>query len=190
MEKPCNREGVSSISWSVTDPLLPRDSLNEFGRDQRDSMLRPPLRHTSRGTVSTLAQIQFLASWGIRSTEFSMVLFLATAFPGRLFYVSGYGLVRSLSAILFSSWIGAYVDLLNRLRAIRMSIIFQRIPVAMSCVIFISFPWFHGSELAENLAFAVLVLLACLEKLASIANVVAIERDWIIVIAEVNNIRK
>lgn len=133
---------------------------------------------------------QFFASWGIRSSEFGLVLFLTAALPGTLFYVSIYSLARSLSATLFSSWIGARIDGLDRLQAVRLSIVFQRIPVAMSCIIFIFFSWTDESKPVERLMFAVLVLLACVDKVASIANIVAIERDWIIVITEVNNLRR
>lgn len=38
--------------------------------------------------------------------------------------------------------------------------------------------------------FTLLLFLACLEKLASIATIVAIERDWVIIIAEVNSISR
>lgn len=54
--------------------------------------------------------------------EFGAVLFLATIFPGTLRYTSVYALVRSLSAVVLSSWLGSVVDRANRLRAIRHSI--------------------------------------------------------------------
>lgn len=54
--------------------------------------------------------------------EFGAVLFLASIFPGTLLYASFYALVRSLSAVLLSSWLGSMVDRSNRLKAIRQSI--------------------------------------------------------------------
>jgi iron-regulated transporter 1 len=54
--------------------------------------------------------------------EFGAVVFLASIFPGTLLYASVYALVRSLFAVVLSSWLGATVDRLNRLSAIRHSI--------------------------------------------------------------------
>jgi iron-regulated transporter 1 len=63
-----------------------------------------------------------LSAWNSRTFEFGAVLFLAHAFPGTLLYISAYALSRALSAMLFSSYIGAFVDRLNRLTAIKHSI--------------------------------------------------------------------
>jgi iron-regulated transporter 1 len=54
--------------------------------------------------------------------EFGAVLFLASIFPGTLLYASIYALVRALSAVALSSWLGAQVDGLERLVAVRHSI--------------------------------------------------------------------
>jgi iron-regulated transporter 1 len=54
--------------------------------------------------------------------EFGAVLFLASIYPGTLLYASIYALIRSLSVILLSSWLGSVVDRSNRLKAIRQSI--------------------------------------------------------------------
>ncbi|GKZ46403.1 hypothetical protein AbraIFM66951_009336 [Aspergillus brasiliensis] len=115
--------------------------------------------------------------------EFGAVLFLATIFPGTLRYASVYALVRSLSAVVLSSWLGSVVDRANRLRAIRHSIIWQRLPVAASCACFTVL--LRPSTMAfTSLIFAVTVLLACMEKLAATANSVAVERDWAIVVSD------
>jgi iron-regulated transporter 1 len=54
--------------------------------------------------------------------EFGAVVFLASIFPGTLLYASVYALARSLFAVVLSSWLGAVVDRLDRLSAIRHSI--------------------------------------------------------------------
>lgn len=54
--------------------------------------------------------------------EFGAVLFLASIFPDTLLYASIYALVRALSAIVLSSWLGGQVDSLDRLVAVRHSI--------------------------------------------------------------------
>ncbi|OJI95974.1 hypothetical protein ASPVEDRAFT_121933 [Aspergillus versicolor CBS 583.65] len=124
----------------------------------------------------------FLSTWNSRMFEFGAVVFLASIFPGTLLYASVYALVRSLFAVVLSSWLGATVDRLNRLSAIRHSIIWQRIPVAVSCIclgILLRSPPAHLSWIL----FTALVLLAGVEKLAATANTVAVERDWAVVIS-------
>lgn len=54
--------------------------------------------------------------------EFGAVLFLASIFEGTLLYASIYALLRSLAAIVLSSWLGSLVDRSNRLGVLRKSI--------------------------------------------------------------------
>ncbi|KAJ5312693.1 hypothetical protein N7508_003523 [Penicillium antarcticum] len=119
--------------------------------------------------------------------EFGAVLFLASIFPGTLLYASIYALVRAWSAVALSSWLGAWVDRSDRLVALRYSIVWQRIPVAVSCLCFVLLlntkTW-----TMSLLLFAVQGLLACVEKLAATANAVAVERDWAIVISDSINV--
>ena len=56
-------------------------------------------------------------------------------------------------------------------------IVWQRFPVAASCVIFLGLISYLKNFLYPM--FAVLVVLACLEKLAATANTIAVERDWV-----------
>ncbi|KAL4779483.1 Ferroporti-1 [Aspergillus varians] len=125
----------------------------------------------------------FLSTWNSRMFEFGAVVFLASIFPDTLLYASIYALIRSLFAVILSSWLGSVVDRLDRLSGIRHSIIWQRIPVAVSCVclgILLRSPPVHVSWIL----FGVLVLLAGVEKLAATANTVAVERDWAVVISD------
>ncbi|KAL9013661.1 MAG: hypothetical protein Q9173_001655 [Seirophora scorigena] len=78
-----------------------------------------------------------LSTWNSRMFEFGAFLFLADVFPETLLFASVYALARSLAVFLLSSWIGGIMDGSNRLWAIRASIMWQRIPVAASCVIFL-----------------------------------------------------
>ena len=64
----------------------------------------------------------------------------------------------------------------------------QRVPVALSCLGFILLFWAQrddddvdggdSSPLVPYL-FTLVVALACVEKLASVANTVSVERDWV-----------
>lgn len=112
-------------------------------------------------------------------------MFLATIYPGTLRPMSIYALVRSLSAILSSPAVGRHIDRHNRLSVVRLSIIGQRGAVAVSCALFLCLLKYKNilPQWVSNILFFLLVLLACVEKLCIIMNTIAVERDWVIVIA-------
>ena len=126
-----------------------------------------------------------LSTWNARTFEFGAVIFLAAIFPGTLFFASCYALFRSAAAAALGSWIGSLVDSKNRLYVVRQSIIWQRISVALSCLILAMLLAGNPQNgLIVYGLFATIVALAGIEKLAFVANTVAVERDWIIVVSD------
>lgn len=81
-----------------------------------------PPSPSNKRVLLRLYTSHFLSTWNSRMFEFGAVVFLASIFPGTLLYASVYALIRSLFAVLFSSWLGSVVDRLDRLSAIRHSI--------------------------------------------------------------------
>ncbi|KAH7125875.1 iron transporter [Dactylonectria macrodidyma] len=135
--------------------------------------------------ASRLYLSHFLSSWNSRVFEFGAVLYLATIFPGTLLPMSVYALTRGLSAVLFAPAIGHYIDTNDRLQVVRASIVFQRLAVATSCAIF--YILYIGIPLGQDGRMgmlAVVSFLACVEKLYSIVNLVSVEKDWVVVLAE------
>ncbi|KAH8705396.1 hypothetical protein BGW36DRAFT_12718 [Talaromyces proteolyticus] len=126
----------------------------------------------------------FLSMWNSRMFEFGAVLFLVSAFPGTLLFTSIYALVRSLAVVLFSSMLGRLIDRFDRLKVLRASIVWQRLPVVGSCLILLVLVSKTGPGLLSYILFGCVSILACLEKLASVANTVSVERDWVVIIAE------
>ena len=111
--------------------------------------------------------------------------------------MSTYALTRGLAAVIFAPAIGQYVDKGNRLTVVRFSIsklfypnlillaliftiVFQRVAVAISCGVFylLTRP-LPLNRTAKRFMFVLLNILACVEKLCSIMNAVAVERDWV-----------
>lgn len=128
-----------------------------------------------------------LSTWNARTFEFGAVIFLATVFPGTLFFASCYALFRSAAAAVLGSWIGNLVDNENRLDVVRQSIVWQRLSVASSCLVLVAMLMLSGDGEKRFVTFALFfisVVLACIEKLAFVANTVAVERDWIVVISD------
>ncbi|PYH43799.1 putative iron-regulated transporter [Aspergillus saccharolyticus JOP 1030-1] len=160
--------------------MVPSISEPHFHRLER---LETPSAKPSSRVLIRLYVSHFLSTWNSRMFEFGAVLFLASIFPGTLLYASIYALVRSLSAVILSSWLGTVVDQSNRLTALQQSIVWQRLPVAGSCVCFVTL-LVSPSSILKILLFLTTVVLACAEKLAATVNTVAVERDWAIVVAD------
>lgn len=71
---------------------------------------------------SRLYLSHFLSTWNSRVFEFGAVLFLSTIFPGTLLPASVYALARAASVILFSSFVGHFIDHGERMHVVRVSI--------------------------------------------------------------------
>jgi iron-regulated transporter 1 len=71
---------------------------------------------------------------------------------------------------------------------VRQSIVWQRVSVAGSCAVLVGMLGLGGQEKDVGMIiyglFVVSVVLACIEKLAFVANSVSVERDWIVVVSE------
>ncbi|KIW19890.1 hypothetical protein PV08_00465 [Exophiala spinifera] len=139
----------------------------------------------SNQLAGSLYVSHLLSMWNARGFEFGAVLFLATVYPGTLLPMSIYALVRALAAISLSPTVGKFIDSNNRLSTIRISILGQRASVAASCAVFALL--YQAKEAlsrhVQTLLLVVLIVFACVEKLCSIMNTVAVERDWVVVIA-------
>ena len=88
---------------NATEPSLPSSA--------------PPKKVLTRLYIS-----HWLSTWNSRMFEFGAVLFLASIFQGTLLYASVYALVRSLAAVVLSSWLGSVADRASRLKVVRQSI--------------------------------------------------------------------
>jgi hypothetical protein len=58
-------------------------------------------------------------------------------------------------------------------------LVWQRVPVAVSCFCFIVLFKIAGSRGFSSTLFVFVSFLACVEKLAAAANTMAVERDWV-----------
>lgn len=133
----------------------------------------------------SLYMSHFISTWNSRGFEFGAVLFLAAIYPGTLLPLSVYALIRSLAAIALSPQIGKYIDRSNRLEVVHLSIVGQRLAVVVSCAAFLGLIILKDtlSRFLSMALFLLLMFLACTEKLCAIMNTIAVERDWVVVIA-------
>lgn len=157
------------------------------------SILQQP--SLSKSLTSRLYISHFLSTWNSRLFEFGSVLFLASIFPNTLLPMSVYALCRNGAAIVLSPSVGSLIDNGDRLAVVRVSIIGQRLAVAVSCAVFwilverkqIAGPNGRTLRGIDGALFGVLVVLACVEKLSSVMNLVSVERDWVRLICTLND---
>ncbi|XP_052058185.1 solute carrier family 40 member 1-like [Mytilus californianus] len=129
----------------------------------------------------------FLSAWGDRMWSFGVGLFLIRLNPGSLRLVAIYGFSKGASVLLFAAIIGDWIDNTPRLRAARLSLVLQNILVALCAGIVFVVVWYHETlrtlwpdEGALTLFHALIIVVAILGDLASIARSISVERDWIV----------
>lgn len=134
-----------------------------------------------RAIAPRLYASHLLSTWNARLFEFGAVLFLTSIFPRTLLPVSVYSLLRNAAYLVFAQPLGACINSTHRLRLVRASILGQRLSVAAACALFLLLET-QGATwgvMKDNVIFAVLVLLAVVEKLCSTMNSISVERDWV-----------
>jgi len=145
----------------------------------------------NRKALSLLLVQHFSNSWGLRTAEFAIYLFLITLFPDTLLPASLYGFFTTGIAIVLSGWAGRQVDIRNNLRLVQACIVIIKLAdcgaYAGSLILLtshhrnLSHPW--ASALSRGM-YSWIVISGCVHNLANVAISVAIERDWVTVIAD------
>ncbi|KAL5416322.1 hypothetical protein PMIN06_003292 [Paraphaeosphaeria minitans] len=185
----CLLASQDSVVLLTVDPAMPSTSEatdNGQAPDPSPAESFPSATNTlsTRAVLWKLYLSHTLSTWNARTFEFSAVIFLGSIFPSTLFYASCYALFRSLAAFLLSSAIGHQVDSRERLGVVRHSIIWQRVSVAASCGILLLLLQSAPETWTTGAWFSICMVLAGVEKLAFVGNTVAVERDWVVVVAE------
>jgi solute carrier family 40 (iron-regulated transporter), member 1 len=157
------------------------DALLQQTRDAESAEPIPFLPSVPVHLARHLYVSHFLSTWNSRLFEFGSVLFLASIYPDTLLPMSVYALVRSAAAIVFSQAMGSWIDRGNRLLVVQISIVGQRLAVTASCGIFWALQQQQNdvASYSKTGLFMATVVLACVEKLCSVVNLVSVERDWV-----------
>lgn len=177
---------TDSIPLEERESFIAEDAIVDIhGEDRQATETSVSDTNAAISIKRLLYTSHFLSTWNSRVFEFGAVLFLAKLFPGTLLPSSVYAIVRAASAISLSPSVGSYIDRTNRLKTLRISIVVQRLAVIASCLLL----WVMSLDLTSYTAlkptiFGTVCLLACAEKTCSIMNLIAVERDWVIVISE------
>ncbi|KAI6819466.1 putative Ferriportin iron efflux transporter [Hortaea werneckii] len=182
------------------------DGLEQNALSDGNNQMDIDTEHASfNSTQRLLYTSHFLSTWNSRVFEFGAFLFLASIYPQTLLPASVYAMTRAMFAVLLSSATGYAVDRFPRLSVIRWSIgkplliynahvqqhltkspVSQRLAVGLSCVLLFllqsdRIP--NDESSSQSWLLLPLCLLAAMEKLGSVMNTIAVERDWVVAIA-------
>ncbi|XP_053326596.1 solute carrier family 40 protein member 1-like [Spea bombifrons] len=130
-----------------------------------------------------------LSTWGDRMWHFAVSLFLVELYGNSLLLTAVYGLVVAGSVLLLGAIIGDWVDKNPRLRVAQTSLIVQNVSVII-CGIILMVVFIYKIELLSmykgwllTACYIFVITIANIANLASTATSIAIQRDWIVVVA-------
>ncbi|KAF3061035.1 Solute carrier family 40 member 1 [Daldinia childiae] len=136
------------------------------------------------------------STWNARGYEFAAILFTAAAYPDTLVAAALRMIIVYFAMILFSSSVGQWVQKSpSRLRTLLSTIVCNRGSVILGSffwVLILSQEDLVGRQatfvLPENailkgIGFAIAVTLGIIERLSASANLISMERDWVVTVA-------
>ena len=135
--------------------------------------------------TSTLLYIgHFLSSWGDRVWAFAIPLFLQHLDAATLTLPAVYGLVVSATSLVFAPLVGKWIDQSPRLRAIRISLVFQNSFVTL-CAVLLLLNQLYSVEMDPYVILVEIgsISFGAVSFLASASCGIIIQKDWVVVIS-------
>ncbi|XP_059177687.1 solute carrier family 40 member 1-like [Physella acuta] len=137
------------------------------------------------GTSLLVYCSHFLTAWGDRMWTFAVGIFMIHITPDSLQLTAIYGLTMGTTVLLGGAIIGDWVDNSARLRAAQVSLVLQNVLIILSAAVIYCFLMFKEElldigEWTRYVAYALIIVLASAANLATIANTIAVEKDWIV----------
>lgn len=144
------------------------------------------------GTPSFFIYLNLLLSqWGDWMWQFAVGIYLVHLSNGQLLLAAIFGFSGGVCVLLFGGIIGDWVDRNGRLKVVRVSLVIQNMSVMCSaicvCVVEALAPTQEAlpyGRIGRILMEIAIIVLAISAQLANVAYTIAIEKDWIVVIAE------
>ena len=128
-----------------------------------------------------------LSAWGDRLWSFGAGIFMVELAPENLRLVSIYGLVLSVSVIIFGAFIGDWIDKSKRLTAAKFFLAVQNLSTALSCVLlglyFGEVGKLYWPLWIPDIMPVITIILADIGQIASVGSKIVVEKDWIVVIS-------
>lgn len=150
-----------------------------------------PKRTKSNSILTSLLVYcsHFLTAWGDRMWTFAVGIFMVHITPDSLQLTAIYGLTMGTTVLLGGAIIGDWVDNTTRLRAAQLTIVLQNVLIILCAAVIYCFLMFKEElldigEWTRYVAYGLIIVLASAANLATIANTIAVEKDWIVEICE------
>lgn len=132
-----------------------------------------------------------LSAWGDRLWSFGIGIFMNVLGPKNFRLVAVYGFSTSMSVIIFGAVVGSWVDKTNRLTSAKTFLAIQNLVVAVCCTLLaIYFGLLSQGVWPQEITEAVppiTIIFAVIANLASVGTKIAVEKDWVVVIAGGNS---
>ncbi|XP_038044954.1 solute carrier family 40 member 1-like [Patiria miniata] len=138
---------------------------------------------------------QFFSAWGDRMWTFAVALYLVEIEDNSLRLTAVFGFALTISVLLFGTLVGQWVDRTPRLSATRQSLVIQNSGVIINAVCLLILLHFKTEILPVgngSLFFfcqVVIIVLGVIANLASVAEKICIQKDWVVVLAGGNKER-
>ncbi|XP_077978601.1 ferroportin-like isoform X2 [Glandiceps talaboti] len=120
---------------------------------------------------------------------FSVGLYLVAIQVNSLRLAAIYGLCLGLSSLMFGALIGEWIDRNPRLAVVRISLLIQNSTIIV-CAVILGLLLFLGSDIhaiwnggLTYLLQGLVIMFGCFANLASIANKISIQKDWVVVVS-------
>ncbi|XP_048389935.1 solute carrier family 40 member 1-like isoform X2 [Stegostoma tigrinum] len=130
-----------------------------------------------------------LSTWGDRMWHFAVSLFLVELYENSLLLPAVFGLAVSSSLILFGALVGNWVDRNTRMKVVQVALLIQNLSVIL-CAVVLMLLFVYETEITilwngwmKIVCYALVIVIGVIADLASTAMSIAIQRDWIIVVA-------
>ncbi|GCC18857.1 hypothetical protein chiPu_0018092 [Chiloscyllium punctatum] len=133
------------------------------------------------------------STWGDRMWHFAVSLFLVELNNNSLLLPAVFGLAVSSSLILFGALVGNWVDRNTRMKVVQVALLIQNLSVIL-CAVVLMLLFVYNAEITilwngwmKIVCYTLVIVIGVIADLASTAMSIAIQRDWIIVVAGDND---
>ncbi|XP_043549570.1 solute carrier family 40 member 1-like isoform X4 [Chiloscyllium plagiosum] len=130
-----------------------------------------------------------ISTWGDRMWHFAVSLFLVELNNNSLLLPAVFGLAVSSSLILFGALVGNWVDRNTRMKVVQVALLIQNLSVIL-CAVVLMLLFVYNAEITilwngwmKIVCYTLVIVIGVIADLASTAMSIAIQRDWIIVVA-------
>uniref|UniRef100_UPI00398F6AA4 ferroportin-like n=1 Tax=Pristiophorus japonicus TaxID=55135 RepID=UPI00398F6AA4 len=129
------------------------------------------------------------STWGDRMWHFAVSLFLIELYGNSLLLPAVFGLAVSSSLILFGALVGNWVDNNSRMKVVQVALVIQNLSVSLCAIVLLLF-FVYKAQITilwngwmQIVCYTLVIAIGVIADLASTAMSIAIQRDWIVVVA-------